>query len=123
DGVCCNAPCAGPCDVCAASLGASADGVCTVLPAGTPNCGTYVCNGTSGYCPTWCTSDANCAGGSFCNAQGACVPKLDLGARCDAAYECASGHCVAGVCCESACAGQCARCDAPGSAGTCTATV
>lgn len=34
---------------------------------------------------------------------------------------CLSGSCVGGICCESACAGGCGRCDLPGKEGTCSA--
>jgi MYXO-CTERM domain-containing protein len=39
---------------------------------------------------------------------------------CQAASECASGFCVDGYCCGSACDDRCAACDVPGSLGTCT---
>ena len=42
------------------------------------------------------------------------------GAACMADTECALGHCVDGVCCESVCAGQCLSCGEPdGGAGKC----
>ncbi|MGH2535759.1 MAG: hypothetical protein ACRDJW_26200 [Thermomicrobiales bacterium] len=42
------------------------------------------------------------------------------GASCVRATECASRHCVDGVCCTSACSGQCEACSLPGSEGSCT---
>jgi hypothetical protein len=42
------------------------------------------------------------------------------GTACTAASECASGHCVDGVCCEQSCDGTCFSCNQPGSAGQCT---
>lgn len=42
-----------------------------------------------------------------------------LGAPCTAAWECDSGFCASGVCCESACTGTCMTCDLPGSPGLC----
>lgn len=52
------------------------------------------------------------------------VPLLDNGTDCDGAGECASGFCVDGVCCDTACEGACGAC--VGSAtgaddGTCAA--
>jgi len=42
------------------------------------------------------------------------------GAACMGNTECALGHCVDGVCCESACLGQCSSCDEPdGGVGKC----
>jgi hypothetical protein len=43
-----------------------------------------------------------------------------LGQSCTIAAACASGFCVDGVCCASACAGICAFCAAEGTAGQCT---
>jgi hypothetical protein len=42
-----------------------------------------------------------------------------LGGTCASTYDCASGFCVDGVCCESACTAQCSACDVPGKLGTC----
>jgi len=41
------------------------------------------------------------------------------GSPCTAAWECDSGFCASGVCCESACTGTCMTCDLPGSPGLC----
>jgi hypothetical protein len=45
------------------------------------------------------------------------------GVACTSASTCASGFCVDGNCCNSACTGQCAACNVPGSGGTCTAVL
>jgi hypothetical protein len=42
------------------------------------------------------------------------------GGACAKATDCASGFCVDGVCCNTACTGQCEACDVAGSAGTCS---
>jgi hypothetical protein len=126
DGVCCDKPCGGGCDVCSASLGASSDGTCTVLPAGAAgpasSCGTYTCDGASAGCPTSCNSDANCVTGDFCNAARRCVPRQLDGSACTSTDQCGSGFCVDGVCCDTACTDQCASCNLAPSAGTCTPT-
>ncbi|MEZ4312289.1 MAG: hypothetical protein R3F14_30030 [Polyangiaceae bacterium] len=44
---------------------------------------------------------------------------LSDGAPCDRADDCATGFCLDGVCCESACDGLCDTCTAEGSAGLC----
>jgi hypothetical protein len=81
-------------------------------------CGAYLC-GSSGVCPTSCTSDAQCASGNFC--EGAqCSPKLANGVACGSTDQCTSGNCVDGVCCNSDCTSQCATCAAPGSLGVCS---
>lgn len=43
-----------------------------------------------------------------------------LGASCTGSWECASGFCVEGVCCTSACNAACASCVLPGRLGTCS---
>ena len=42
-----------------------------------------------------------------------------FGLGCSSASQCASGFCVGGVCCESACNGGCGACNLPGFVGTC----
>lgn len=114
DGVCCDAACSGPCDVCAASLGASSDGTCTVLPASaTPAaCGAFKCSGTTGACAASCTSDADCSSTGWCFA-GACVERKGKGQSCERTDQCAAGlTCADGVCCNEACDGACRACSA-----------
>ena len=41
------------------------------------------------------------------------------GSACNSAPDCASNHCVDGVCCESDCNGACTSCAMPGSEGLC----
>ncbi len=132
DGFCCSAAC-GPCGACSAAKGATANGQCTYFASGnsgTPSCQAYVCSGGSAACPTSCTSDSACAAGYFCAASGTCQPQVIKGGACNPAsdckaggcQECATGHCVDGVCCDSAC-GACGACStAKGAAtnGTCT---
>ncbi|NUP06334.1 MAG: PEGA domain-containing protein [Polyangiaceae bacterium] len=47
----------------------------------------------------------------------ACV--LSEGAPCEGNDQCATGFCVDGVCCQSACTQQCEACDKEGSVGVC----
>jgi hypothetical protein len=124
DGFCCNAPCSGPCDVCALALGATADGTCSFAPAGypgVPSCGAYTCDGTGANCSgASCNSDQLCGAATYCSAQAKCEPRKLDGATCDVSAgadclvagcrACSSGFCVDGVCCEAACAGSCDSC-------------
>lgn len=56
-----------------------------------------------------------CDGAGTCSGSGAC----DDGTECTANGDCASGFCVDGVCCESACAGKCKSCSVPAKEGQC----
>jgi len=58
------------------------------------------------------------AGVDIC-ADGGC--NRPLAATCSAELQCASGFCVDGVCCGSACTGPCRSCNQPGKDGMCLA--
>lgn len=117
DGVCCDAVCNGGCDRCDLS---GSKGVCTFVSAGTESasCGRYVCNGKDASCPSSCSTGSDCTDDAYCYA-GSCEPKSTVGIACSSDAACESGFCVDGTCCESACDGQCERCDAKGAVGSC----
>ncbi len=81
-------------------------------------CGAFACGASA--CNGGCSADADCAAGNWCSA-GVCVAKRPPAASCSASNQCGSGSCVDGVCCNTACDGQCEACDVAGSVGTCTA--
>ena len=63
------------------------------------------------------------AGGA--NGSGSAVATAELllqvdGESCQLDAECASGHCVEGVCCDTECAGDCFSCILAGTVGNCT---
>jgi hypothetical protein len=98
------------------------DGVCCESNA----CATCeTCNGsTPGRCaPVLGQPDPDsCTGNQACSLSGRCLP--DVGTPCDTSTACASGHCVDGVCCETACDGTCQACSvekklAPANPGRC----
>ncbi|HSC89472.1 MAG TPA: hypothetical protein VLC09_19455, partial [Polyangiaceae bacterium] len=65
------------------------------------------------------TGGSDSTGGSPGSATGGSSAEPgELGASCDEETACDSGHCVDGVCCETACDGVCASCSAE---GTCEA--
>ena len=53
-------------------------------------------------------------------AQSHSCGQLTNGGACKAATDCASGYCVDGVCCNTACAGACRSCALASARGTCT---
>ncbi|EYF00860.1 Hypothetical protein CAP_8949 [Chondromyces apiculatus DSM 436] len=89
DGRCCESACTGDCVSCA-----NPTGTCANVDAGEPD---------------------TCGAGSVCNAMGVC--QEENGQTCTDGDECLSGNCVDGVCCESACTGDCVSCANP--TGTC----
>lgn len=125
DGVCCNRSCAGSCETCSASLGATADGTCTYQSgtAGDPSCFPYRCPYRRSGCSKNCT-EASCVAGYFCNYNTEeCQSQRPLGATCSAYDQCQSGFCTDGVCCDQACGQLCDVCAASLGAsadGTCT---
>ncbi len=119
-----------------------ATGAC-IAPTTATGCAPYACDVTG--CKTSCASDGDCATGASCR-RGLCegVSSADAGAsdtaavaeapapqiadkptvtevqRCAKDTECASGHCVEGVCCDTACADRCHSCALLASPGKCT---
>lgn len=47
------------------------------------------------------------------------APTIANGGACSSGGDCISGHCVDGVCCDTACDGACVGCNLPGMVGTC----
>jgi hypothetical protein len=143
DGVCCDSACSGACDRC--NL-AGIEGACAAAPEGTaplPGCNLFLCDGNSADCPSSCSSNATCASagycngascvpkcngdnacaaGTFCNVAGECSGKLGPGQGCGRDGQCASGFCVDGICCLTACTDACARCVGAGVCGPASST-
>jgi hypothetical protein len=91
------------------------DGACGA--AATDSCGPYMCQAAGDTCRADCSTGADCVGGAAC-VNGSCGPKPP-GAACGAASDCASGFCVEGICCATACTGTCRSCAIAGSEGQC----
>jgi len=108
-----------------------------VKAAGTPCMGDKVCNAV-GACVTCAGTNLGCPSGSFCYLQQYCFSCNDgvkngdetgvdcggscprcLGALCTANTQCASGFCVDGVCCSTACDTPCQACNIANKLGTC----
>ncbi|MCG5051578.1 MAG: hypothetical protein KA712_01335 [Myxococcales bacterium] len=97
DAVCCATDSCSPCEAC--NLPGKV-GACSAVPAG---------EGDGLACAP--------EGERSCDGLGSC--RASSGQRCLAAADCASGHCVHGVCCETACAGACLSCTQAGQEGKC----
>jgi len=120
DGYCCNTACAGTCDACDIVKGTCSPIASGGDPRSPKTCGGYKCNGASA-CLSACTTDAQCASDSYCGG-GACYVRKANGSACGTNRECTSAICAAGICCSSACTGECESCGtgtcAPKTSGT-----
>ncbi len=68
-----------------------------------------------------CSTDADCTKlGFYCGISGNCTARKGLGDACQGTQQCHSGFCADGVCCNSACDGECSGCNEPGFAGACS---
>jgi hypothetical protein len=110
----CRAP---SCDATAglATLAEFCDGSGACPAARTQTCPPTGCAATSCL---GCKVDTECATTQFCRA-GVCTTLSPSGATCSSNTECASDHCVDGVCCDTACDGQCEACNVGGNTGAC----
>ena len=88
---------------------------------GSPGCTSSqkMCNGTciamTDCCPTCSGNKPVCMNGTTC------VGKSN-GTTCASGAECATNNCVDGVCCDSACTGNCESCGTASAKGTCSPT-
>ena len=111
---CGNASCSGG----TATSATTCDGAGSCKPTTVQSCNPYVCGGTA--CKIMCTTDADCVGGDYCDATGACQTQLTPGTTCASTDQCASGVCSAEmVCCNMPCDGVTMTCTLPTSPGTC----
>ena len=99
DYVCCDTACTGICRSCAVPGSA---GSCGFTPAGTQDLNAS----------TTCSTPLACDGKGGCHKAN--------GASCTTKAACASGHCVDGVCCATACDASCKACNVTSYLGTCT---
>lgn len=81
------------------------------------------CDAARTGCASACIDDVSCADGTFCASSGECTKTRSTGGACSRDAECASGHCVDDVCCNTACNTTCDACSAAvkmqGSDGIC----
>jgi hypothetical protein len=82
-------------------------------------CAPFGCDATTHACVTRCVFDSDCAPSVKC-VNGSCGKRL-TGAVCNDVSQCASGYCVDGFCCNSACSGPCVSCSLSGRTGSCSA--
>ena len=82
-------------------------------------CYPFYCDSDAGACHTACATLDDCQPGYVACTDGICV--AEQGGRCTLDAGCATGFCVDGVCCESACEGLCESCAVDGLLGVCSA--
>jgi hypothetical protein len=148
--VCCNEPCKGACQSCnqpgiegtctdlpagavvsevckdfggaSAKLSLACNAAGNVEVSGFETCGFGVCDAAGLECAPGCTPGTTdgCSPGAFCTLVGVCEELRDNGEECVDQGECKSAICADGVCCNTACEGQCEACAQPGTEGACT---
>lgn len=99
----------------------SADGTTRTTPddsdvPSASECVARACNGGT-VAETALAVGTACSDGT-CDGAGKCATRV--GAKCTMPSQCATGHCVDGVCCNEACTGECRACNVDGGAGVCT---
>lgn len=114
DGVCCNNSCDAACASCSGAESGGADGVCTLVAAGTASsCSPYLCTGSSFDCPTSCSGNADCTDGTFCIAS-ECAADADECAdgthNCDANATCTNTEGSFSCACDSGYSGDGTTC-------------
>ncbi|MCC6213656.1 MAG: hypothetical protein IT376_02220 [Polyangiaceae bacterium] len=91
--------------------GTCVDNGSTPCPSG------FACVGVA--CVTTCANDGECATTHYCDTgTGQCVLDDPPGTPCSAPDHCATGYCVDGVCCATACDTACNSCNAGLTGGT-----
>jgi hypothetical protein len=119
DGVCCDTACSGSCDSCNQS---GSIGTCTPVA----DCETGPTDAGSETSTETGPEDTGAADTGLPIADGAAPdpgPKPTVGGpfqRCNHDDECSTGHCVEGVCCDTACNDRCHSCALLTSPGKCT---
>ncbi len=83
------------------------------------SCDGYACD-ASQVCKSTCDTSADCIASHYC-LDHVCERRVDPGKACESDAECPAGSafCVDGVCCNTACKGQCEACNLPGKEGLC----
>ena len=96
------------------------DGAGTCQTLAMQDCAPYKCKDATQCFGPPCADSTQCSGSNTCVNMSCGL--LGSGRNCTADAQCSSTHCVDGVCCNSACNGQCQACDIPDSMsnlGTC----
>jgi hypothetical protein len=102
------------------SYAAFCDGAGQCAPPRARPCAPFKCAGD--ICENDCGSDSDCADGNTC-FEALCRSKFIVGRQCTGSNQCASGFCVDGLCCNTACDGQCEACNIPGREGDCSLVI
>ncbi len=103
----CGTPTCSDNDTKVTSLQCDGSGAC-MASTQTTDCAGFKC--VEGQCLTTCVDSTQCAPGHFCSNLGQCSTLLTDGNACTAGTQCLSGHCVDGVCCDTACDKTCQSC-------------
>jgi len=95
------------------------DGKGSCRVGGATECGAYACDPVTATCIKTCDGHEDCFEDYYCAPPQCVLAKIE-GESCREDIECFSGHCVDGVCCDTACEGTCRMCNHESSRGSCT---
>jgi hypothetical protein len=121
DGVCCDTGCDQKCEACLTTLTGALSGTCAPLALGTADGSACVSQGGCGVTNLCaCEDGVKNQGEVGVDCGGPCSSACEAGTPCQDDFNCTTGACSGGVCCQTHCAGPCEQCDSPGHVGECT---
>jgi hypothetical protein len=120
EGVCCSTACDKKCESCVVSRTGAPTGTCAPVLLGKPDgskCDSLGGCGVNNLCA--CEDGVKNQSEPGIDCGPVCAVGCAPGTLCTGSFDCKSNECSNGVCCSTACKGECEQCNLPGSMGTC----